>query len=310
VLRQARDQDLVDVHAHSELILRARHHDDRSEAAGVGVIGPCRRDIAPDRRIHRQHDAVDRSLDHVLREQRAAGLTSLHQRFVLRRLAVDVVAPGTRARQLELPLSEVHAGLRRADGVLGVVERALAHGAGIELVGLSNLVVLILCSLQVRARDRELRDEHVEVFAAGEGFEPVQGGLGGFGLQPLLFVLRARHRVVDREQHGAGGHAVAFVRQDLHDRSRDLGVDVDVRAARLRALDDAVGEDAARERVRGRRVDRRHRLLLDAEVMSADDPRHDAHRGGDEDRCVLHDAPLSNPVMAPSSMCMIRSANS
>ena len=133
----------------------------------------------------------------------------------------------------------------------------------------------------------------------------------GFGLRLLLLRGRPLHRVVNRDQRVPLMHLLAFRHEDPGDGPRDLGVDVDVLALRLGALDDAVGVDAVSVRVGRGREDRRLRLGLLTEEKCAHQRQQPA-RTPEAMKMILLRIELTpiHAVILPSSMRMMRSANS
>ena len=255
------------------MALRSSHHDDRSGALAVGVVGALRRDVAAHGRRDRQHHAVGRRLHRVLGEQGVRCRVGFRQRVVLSFLVLDVVAPRTCPGQFVLLLRDFEIRLCDLECVAEIVERVPAHRFGIEVVGLLLLAELVLRVPERRIRGFDLRFGDLQRFRPGLRPELLQQGERGFGLGLLLFRGRPLHRIVQRDQRRALAHSLPFGHQDLRDDARHLGIDIDVRAAGLLAFDYALRVNAFRVRIRCRIEHRRLRGCPLAIDIGADQAR-------------------------------------
>src|SRR6185437_1546318 len=115
--------------------------------------------------------------------------------------------------------------------------------------------------------------------------------------------------VIDRQQKVAFVHFRTLGDQDLRDRSGDLGIDVDVLALRLDALDDSIGIDSFGIWI-GRGIEgRRQSFRLLPGNEGADERERQAYAGYDEDDLTAHSkspnwsARSASSSRPPSSRC-------
>src|SRR5262249_49369603 len=153
----------------------------------------------------------------------------------------------------------------------------LADRLGIELIRAHLLVAGIAGALQARRRRFDLRPCHVEDLLPRLRSLLLQEGVRRLRLRLELLGRRALNRVIDREEHAAPPHHVAFVDEDVRDDARDLWVHVYVFPIVLIALYDSIGVDPILVGVRSRLEHWRKGLLLrpvdERRYEAADEPQ-------------------------------------
>lgn len=126
-------------------------------------------------------------------------------------------------------------------GISRVIQGALAHRLRLDGMGLFLLGQLVLRVLERGERVVTLSSGDGEGFPPRLGVEFLQERLRRLRLRCLLCGHGALDRIVDRQQEIAFPDLGALSDQHLRDGAGDLGIDVDVFALGLNALDDSVG---------------------------------------------------------------------